>query len=188
MLLRYNRSLRSAIEKRWTSLKENDSAWKLPEDFFIISEQKQFKQLQEQALKLACTDPRKIFESRAFLKLNEGSLIQLLKRDDLELNEIEIFEYLIKWGVSNTEPTLNVIVRKWWSSSVKKVLRNCIPHIRFFQMRPNDYYEKVQNKFKDILPDGLDYEVTQHFKDFNNPLVRIPTNDKILPPKNKKST
>ncbi|CAB4400358.1 unnamed protein product [Rhizophagus irregularis] len=190
----YDLQLQNVVEHLENYFKENDSAWKLPKDFFIISEQRQLKQLEEQVLKLACKDPRIIFKCKGFLQLNEGFLIRLLKRNDLELNEINIFYYLIKWGIAKTGLTLNkekfsslildIDTRKWTPidfMNLEKTLRNCIPHIRFYQMSLGDYTE-VKNKFKDILPNGLDDEIMQHFKDFN-PLVRIPSNDNILPPR-----
>src|SRR5262249_55970670 len=147
----YHLQLKNVVGHLENYLKENDSAWKLPEDFFIISEQKRFEKLQEHALKLACINPRIIFRSKRFLKLNEGFLIQLLRRDDLELDEIKIFDYLIKWGAANANPTLNMYMIRWWTSkdfmNLEKTLLNCISHIRFFQMNPDDYFKKVQNKF-----------------------------------------
>jgi hypothetical protein len=195
----YDLQLKNVVECLENYLKENDSVWQLPEDFFIVSEQNQLKQLEDQALKLACIDPRIIFKSKDFSRLNEGFLIQLLKRDDLEMNEIEIFNYLIKWGISNTnqalykidkriwwfkEPNLNINTKQWTAidfMNMEKTLRNCIPHIRFFQMSPDDY-KLVQDKFKDILPNGLDEEIMNYFKDYN-PLVKIPSNENILPPR-----
>src|ERR1051325_11205720 len=66
-------------------------------------------------------------------------------------------------------------------TNLGKTLRNCIPHIRFFQMPFSDY-AKIQIEFKDILPDGLDDEIMQHFRDFNS-LIKPPINENILPPR-----
>ncbi|CAG8631795.1 12387_t:CDS:2, partial [Rhizophagus irregularis] len=116
----YDLQLQNVVEHLENYFKENDSAWKLPKDFFIISEQRQLKQLEEQWTPID------------FMNL-------------------------------------------------EKTIRNCIPHIRFYQMSLGDYTE-VKNEFKDILPNGLDDEIMQHFKD-SNPLMRIPSNDNILPPR-----
>ena len=93
--------------------------------------------------------------------MEEIHLIRLLKCDDLELEEIKIWEYLIKWGIKNTNSILDDDLSKWTLENfmdLKYTLRNCIPHIRFFQMSP-DEYEKVRSRFKNILPDGLDDEI-----------------------------
>ncbi|EXX63530.1 hypothetical protein RirG_151550 [Rhizophagus irregularis DAOM 197198w] len=194
----YELQLKNVAEYLEKYLKENDSAWKFPKDFFIISEQKQLKRFEEQALELACINPRIIFKSKDFLQLNERFLIQLLKRDDLEMNEIEILNYLIKWGIANTNPTLNNVEKRFyfkepnlnintkkWTAidfmNMEKTLRNCIPHIRFFQMSPENY-KLFQDKFKNILPIELDEEIMQHFKEYN-PLVKPSSNKNILPPR-----
>ncbi|CAB5351113.1 unnamed protein product [Rhizophagus irregularis] len=160
----YDLQLQNVVEHLENYFKENDSAWKLPKDFFIISEQRQLKQLEEQVLKLACTDPIIIFNCKDFPQLNEGFLIRLLKHRS-------ILDFVID-------------TRKWTPidfMNLEKTIRNCIPHIRFYQMSLGDYTE-VKNEFKDILPNGLDDEIMQHFKD-SNPLMRIPSNDNILPPR-----
>ncbi|CAG8692235.1 12872_t:CDS:2 [Rhizophagus irregularis] len=119
----YELQLKNVAEYLEKYLKENDSAWKFPKDFFIISEQKQLKRFEEQALELASID---------FMNM-------------------------------------------------EKTLRNCIPHIRFFQMSPENY-KLFQDKFKNILPIELDEEIMQHFKEYN-PLVKPSSNKNILPPR-----
>ncbi|EXX62539.1 hypothetical protein RirG_160940 [Rhizophagus irregularis DAOM 197198w] len=41
--------------------------------------------------------PEKIFKSLDFISLPEKSLIQLIKRDDLQMKEVEVWEYILKW-------------------------------------------------------------------------------------------
>ncbi len=43
--------------------------------------------------------PEKIFKSFDFTLLSEKSLISLIKRNDLQMEEIEIWEYVLKWGL-----------------------------------------------------------------------------------------
>jgi hypothetical protein len=49
--------------------------------------------------------PEKIFKSLDFTSLPEKSLIQLFKRDDLQMKEVEVWEYISKWGLA-PNPTL----------------------------------------------------------------------------------
>ncbi|RGB27410.1 hypothetical protein C1646_769142 [Rhizophagus diaphanus] len=44
--------------------------------------------------------PEKIFTSLDFTSLSEKSLILLIKRDDLQMNEIEVREHILKWEFS----------------------------------------------------------------------------------------
>ena len=57
-----------------------------------------------------CTDcmaksPERIFKSFDFTSLPEKSLISLIKRDDLQMKEIEVWEHVLKWGLKKN-PTL----------------------------------------------------------------------------------
>src|SRR5581483_7520042 len=133
---------------------ESEKAWKFPRDYITICQHEQFANLYNFALDLVCKNPKIIFESNEFLQMEEEFLIRLLKRDDLELEEFEIWEYLIKWGIKNTDSILIDDSTKWTQNDLaelEKTLHNYIPHIRFFQMKPKEY-EIVRTKFRNILP------------------------------------
>ncbi|PKC08946.1 hypothetical protein RhiirA5_416302 [Rhizophagus irregularis] len=169
-------------------LLENKLTWK-PKDIITALEHDRFTNLYNFALGLMNRNPKIIFESEYFSKITEVQLIQLLKSDELELEEIKIWEYLIKWGIENTDSILDEDLIKWTPENfvdLKNTLRNCIPHIRFFNMSPNEY-TKATFHFKDILPDGLDEEVLQYFSDPNSkpsfnilPLRGYPFDSKII--------
>uniref|UniRef100_U9U081 Serine-enriched protein n=2 Tax=Rhizophagus irregularis TaxID=588596 RepID=U9U081_RHIID len=150
------------------TLTGNRSAWQ-PKDIVKVSQHSHFINLYNFVLELVCSKPKIIFESEEYLKIEESFFIQLLKCDDFELEEIEIWEYLIKWGIENTNSILDGDITKWTPIdfiNLEKIIHNCIPHIRFFQMSFNDY-TKVRTQFKDILPDGLDGEVLQYLSNSN---------------------
>ena len=64
----------------------------------IICQYDHITRLQNHIIKLACTKPHLLFESIDFPQLEESVLIYFLKRDDLELEEIKIWESVINWG------------------------------------------------------------------------------------------
>ncbi|PKY44520.1 hypothetical protein RhiirA4_443175 [Rhizophagus irregularis] len=105
--------------------------------------------------------------------MEEDHLIEILKRDDLKLEEIEIWDYLIKWGIKNTDSINNL--SKWTSNDfteLEKTLHNCIPYIRFSQMPPN-VFNIVSTQFNGILPKDLVDDVLQYFSDPNSkPLLK----------------
>ncbi|CAG8504269.1 15097_t:CDS:2 [Gigaspora margarita] len=72
-----------------------------------------FTDLYQIALELVCRNPKVIFELEDFLKVDEDVLIRLLKSDCLRLEEFEIWEHLIKWGIENTESILDDDLTKW---------------------------------------------------------------------------
>src|ERR1044072_6023815 len=174
------------LEKR---LVENKLDWR-PKDIITALQHDHFTNLYNAALRLASRNPEIIFKSVDFLKMEEIHLIRLLKCNDLELKEIKIWEYLIKWGIANTDSILDDNLTKWTPENfmdLKSTLRNCIHYIRFFQMLPSDY-AKVRTRFKNILPDDLDEEVLQYFSDPNpetsfnvlKPLRGYPFDSKII--------
>lgn len=81
--------------------------------------------------------------------LEEGILIKLLKSDNLDLKEIEIWNQIIKWG--KVQCSLNGDDKddtKKWSiedlNTLKLSLENCLPHIRYFLISGADYHDKVR--------------------------------------------
>jgi hypothetical protein len=42
----------------------------------------------------------KIFKSLDFTSLPEKSLVQLIKRNDLQMKEIEVWEHVLKWSLA----------------------------------------------------------------------------------------
>ncbi|CAG8661617.1 947_t:CDS:2 [Cetraspora pellucida] len=156
--------IKQKVEKR---LLETESAWKFPEDFVKICKHNTFTDLYQTAFDLVCRKPKVIFESKDFSKVEEDDLIKLLKSDRLQLEEFEIWEYLIKWGIENTETILDDDLTKWSQTDfieLEKVLHNCIPHIRFFQLS-FDEFNLVTTKYKNILPDDLIVKSFQELSD-----------------------
>ncbi|PKK73523.1 hypothetical protein RhiirC2_775944, partial [Rhizophagus irregularis] len=82
-------------------------------------------------------------------------LEMLIKRDDLNMEEIEIWENLLKWCFSQqnviNDPT------KWSKddiTNIEKSLHRFIPLIRFYDINPTDFFYKVY-RYKEILPQDL---------------------------------
>ena len=90
---------------------------KVTEDFFIENHQKfiqidpveilqiiycrqVFNNIQKSCLETICSEPEILFNSIRFIDLSAPLLEIILKRDDLCLDEIEIWDNLIKWGLS----------------------------------------------------------------------------------------
>jgi hypothetical protein len=167
-------------------LLENESDWIFPKDFITLCQFRQdyrFNNLYQVAISLVCRKPHLIFNSKEFLKMKDHHLIEILKRDDLKLEEIEIWDNLIKWGIENTDFTNNFT--KWTSmdfTELEKTLHNCIPYIRFSQMPPN-VFNIVSTQFKGILSKELVDDVVQYFSDPDSkPLLKnIPLRVSVYP-------
>ncbi|CAB4377885.1 unnamed protein product [Rhizophagus irregularis] len=69
----------------------------------IVYYNKSFFNLQEFCLETICSEPKILFNNNKFINLPAPLLEIILKRDDLNLTEIEIWDNLIKWGVSRDD-------------------------------------------------------------------------------------
>ena len=139
-------------------------------------------------LKQFCTNfvakfPEKIFKSPNYISLSEGYLVQLIKRDDLRMKEIEIWEYVLKWGFAQN-PTL-IPDPSTWSDDDFKTMRNtiqhCLPSIRFFCLSSTEFSQKVR-PYEKILDDQLYEDLLNSYLDPDSV-----STDNILPPRNIKT-
>src|SRR6266542_1609946 len=104
-----------------------------------------------------CTDlmvksPEKIFKSFDFTSLPEKSLIQLIKRDDLQMKEIEVWEHVLKWGLAQN-PTLLPDPNTWSDDNFKTMentLQHCLSLVRFFSLSSKEFLQKV-HPYKKLL-------------------------------------
>src|SRR5256884_537929 len=120
-----------------------------------------FMDLWDFCLEIICEEPKILFNSDKFIDLKAPLLELLLKRDDLDVDEIEIWENLLKWcfaqqNVKN-DPT------KWSKEDITKIERSLhrfIPLIRFYDIDPTDFFYKVYC-YKDILPQDLIHDLLE---------------------------
>ncbi|CAJ0762352.1 16275_t:CDS:2, partial [Entrophospora sp. SA101] len=102
--------------------------------------------IQQLCLDNICNDPDIVFNSSISKSINESILLQLLKRDDLRMNEIKLLDYLIQWGVTNLDINCNdgnVVdsVSNWTQNefdALDSILKNCIGNIRFENINRNE--------------------------------------------------
>ncbi|RGB23579.1 BTB/POZ protein, partial [Rhizophagus diaphanus] len=125
------------------------------------------KKLQDYCLDSICEYPLQFFFSKNFLSINEEILLGLIKRDDLKIEEVTIWDYLIKWGIEQT-PGLESNRAKWNEENyqaLKKILNQFIPLIRFVEISRADFFDKVR-PYKAIIPKHIFEEIEEfYFKD-----------------------
>jgi hypothetical protein len=122
--------------------------------------------------------PQKIFKSFDFTLLFENSLISLIKRDDLQMKETEIWENVLKWGLAQN-PTLISDPDTWTDDDFKAMentLQHCLPLIRFFSLSSEEFVQKV-HPYKKLLKPQLYDEL---FKSYLDSTIE-PNNDILLP-------
>ncbi|EXX54927.1 hypothetical protein RirG_230020 [Rhizophagus irregularis DAOM 197198w] len=177
-------SLQELIDHLQKYLIENKSEW-IEQNFGltqqIISQSNNLLVLQEYCTNLMAQYPERIFESFDFTLLSETSLISLIKRDDLQMKEIEVWEYVIKWGLAQN-PTLISDPRTWSDDdfkTMKNTLQQCLPLIRFFSLTSGIITQKIR-PYRKLLDQQLYENLIDSYMDpDSNPIENI-----LLPRKN----
>ncbi|RGB24222.1 hypothetical protein C1646_747884 [Rhizophagus diaphanus] len=142
------------------------------------------KKLQDYCLESICEDPEPFIFSTTFPSLDRDILFGLLKRDDLQIEEISIWDCLIKWGIEQTPglKSKNSDRTNWNNEdydSLKETLKQFIPLIRFVEISPKDFYYKVR-PYKAVFPHHIYEEIAEYYY-----TKTLPSNT-ILPPRIRK--
>ncbi|GBB89880.1 hypothetical protein RclHR1_01670031 [Rhizophagus clarus] len=69
----------------------------------VVFERETCKGLQIYCMDKICWNPKIIFDSKEFLKFEDYILVALLKQENLQIEEIELWDYLIKWGIAQLQ-------------------------------------------------------------------------------------
>ncbi|RHZ85910.1 hypothetical protein Glove_58g74 [Diversispora epigaea] len=97
-----------------------------------------------------------------------------LKRDDLKVEEIKIWDYVIKWGIAQN-PSLPTNLEEWSNENFKALkitLQQCLLLIRYFHISSEDIWEKVK-PYKKILEEQLWDDIIQHSMSPNKPITSL---------------
>jgi hypothetical protein len=128
-----------------------------------------FSELQKYCTDLISKRPDKIFNSLNFSSIPEELLVSLSQRDNLHMSEIQVWENVLKWGLSqNPElPSDPEDLSKDDFNALKNRLQQCIPFIRFYNLTSEEFSDRIL-PYKKILPKGLYKALLKYFLDPNN--------------------
>ncbi|GES81805.1 BTB/POZ protein [Rhizophagus clarus] len=87
-------------QKEW--LRQNNS-----KVFHTVIQLESCKQLLESCYETIYEHPEPFLNSPEFLRLEKNTLLELIKQDDLIIEEVELWSYLIKWGIAQTSQLRN---------------------------------------------------------------------------------
>jgi hypothetical protein len=139
------------IEHQREFLQENPT-----EILETVYQHETFTDLWNHCLEEICANPYILFEADKFANLKEPLLELLLKRNDLLLDEIAIWDSLVKWCHSQN-PSIQKDVKKWNKEEIvimERTIHRFIPLIRFYHIPSADFIAKVY-PFKKIIPEDL---------------------------------
>jgi hypothetical protein len=177
-------NLQELVDYLQEYLIENKIEW--IEQHFELTYQVGFQSNSLLKLQNFCTNimaksPEKVFKSLDFTSLSEKFLVSLIKRDDLQMREVEIWEHVLKWGLEKN-PTLLLDPTTWSDEDFKMMestLQHCLPLIRFFSLSSEDFFQKVR-PYKKLLKRQLYEELLESYLNSNSE-----PNDCILLPRYK---
>ncbi|RHZ65299.1 hypothetical protein Glove_318g60 [Diversispora epigaea] len=133
-----------------------------------------FKKLENYCNDIIVKYPNLIFDSSDFTSLQESALVSLLKRDDLQMKEFEIWDYVIKWGIFQN-PTLPTNLEEWSKENfltLKTTLQQCLPFIRYFHLSTYEVLDKIK-PYKKIIDEQLWEDINQHLLAPERPVKSI---------------
>jgi len=121
--------------------------------------------------------PDIIFKSNDLVTLPKETLITLLKNDDLNMDEDDIWMSVIQWGTKQVpELELGSDPDSWSSNNintVKDIIADCMPHIRFSSISLNKIV-----LYNDLIPGKLRRDILNYHTDKN-----YKPNTRRLPPR-----
>ncbi|GES96314.1 BTB/POZ protein [Rhizophagus clarus] len=127
-------------------------------------ENNSFLELQEYCTNLISEYPDKILESLDFSTIPENLLISIIQSDNLQIDEVQIWEHVLKWGLAQN-PGLSSDHSTYSKDdfiSLKNTLQRCIPFIRFYNLTSKDFADKVL-PYKKVLSKELYTDLLKTF-------------------------
>ncbi|GBC21489.1 BTB/POZ domain-containing protein [Rhizophagus irregularis DAOM 181602=DAOM 197198] len=130
----------------------------------FVFQHETFAVLNDYCLKTICQEPMILFGTDKILALPEHILETLLRRDDLALDAIEVWNNLIKW-VHAQQPTVNKDPSKWTKDELtlmERTILKFISLVKFYDIPSEEYYEEVM-PYEDLLPKKLRNEILKSY-------------------------
>ncbi|RHZ44358.1 hypothetical protein Glove_736g10 [Diversispora epigaea] len=174
-------------EKLESYLVESKASWlrthfsRIYRSIFNSNRCNEFKGLKQFYNDIISKYPNLIFESEAFTSLQEAALISILERDNLQLEEIKIWDYVIKWGIAQN-PTFPINLEEWSEENfktLKTTLQQCLPLIRYFHITGKDIWKKLK-PYKNILSMQLWGDLNQQLISPNQPVKTLILSARII--------
>src|SRR6266511_1828214 len=133
--------------------------------FYKVSSKHQtFNLLQDYCNELIDDKPETLLNSGDMVSIEKSMLITILKKDDLKIYEINIWDHVIQWGIGQNKE-LEKDTSKWNKEDfniLKDILEDIIPLIRFVEIKSKDFHKKIA-PFKKIFDKELYKEILEYY-------------------------
>ncbi|GBB96610.1 hypothetical protein RclHR1_00280002 [Rhizophagus clarus] len=164
-------NLQELIPHLQSFLIENKENW-VEQNFNLIYqtslENDSFLDLQMFCGELISKQPEKIFESPNFISISEKVLISLVHHDKIQMNEVQVWKYVLKWGIAQN-PGLSSDPSSYSNddfNALKNTLQRCIPFMKFFNLTSREFLNNVF-PYRKILPNKLYIDLLKLFLNNN---------------------
>jgi hypothetical protein len=150
-------SLQELVTHIQSFLIENKTNW-MGENFDLIYQKSfengSFLDLQKYCNDLISNEPDKIFKSQNFTSIPENLLILVIQNDNLQMDEIRVWEHVLKWGIAQNSAKLPSDLKDYSEedfNTLKNTLQPYIPFIRFHNLTSREFADKV-HPYRKVLP------------------------------------
>ena len=134
----YEYTMNYFIEKHEDYIKENPV-----KILQLIYSNEKFKELKNIYLEKFCIYSEKLFQTNEFESLEKPILLEILKRDDFSVDEIVIWENILKWGLAKHPEINNINVEDWLSQNfvdLGNTLKKFLSLIRFQDISKKEFF------------------------------------------------
>ncbi|GES96311.1 BTB/POZ protein [Rhizophagus clarus] len=174
-------NLEELIDFLQSFLIENKKNW-MEQNFNIIHEMSfendSLSDLQKFCTELKTNEPVKILKSPNFVSISEISLISIIQCNNLRISEVEVWDYVLKWGLAQN-PELSSNPSNYTKENfiaLKNTLQRCIPYIRFYNLSSNEFTNKVL-PYKKIIPKEIYKDLLKYFLESGSKQSKPRTNN-----------
>ena len=130
-------SLQELVDSLQIYLIENKESW-VEQNFNLINKASfasdSFLKLQQFCTDLMSNEPEKVFKSVDFISIPEKSLITLIRSNNLQMKDVQVWEYVLKWGLAQNSE-LSSDLSKYSKEDfdiLKNILQQFIPFVNFY--------------------------------------------------------
>ncbi|GBB90463.1 hypothetical protein RclHR1_17420003 [Rhizophagus clarus] len=152
--------LQELITNIQSFLIKNKVSW-IKQNFNLVYqtcfENDSFSELQNFCTDLITRKPENVFRSIDFNSISEKCLISLIQRDNIQIDDIKVWEHVLKWGIAQN-PELPSDLSNYSKDDINilsNTLQRCIPFIKFYNLTSEEFLNKV-HPFKLILRGSRD--------------------------------
>ncbi|RIA87327.1 hypothetical protein C1645_878103 [Glomus cerebriforme] len=162
-------SLQELISHLQSFLIKNKLSW-MEQNFNLVYQTSfeidSFSDLQKFCTEFITVKPHKIFNSSDFTSISENILISIIRHDNLQMSQVQVWEHVLKWGIAQN-PELSSDPSSYSNedfNTLKNTLKKCIPFMKFTKFTSKEFLNKVY-PYKNIIPEELCDNLIKYFLD-----------------------